>query len=151
MCIRDRDELSGALTLAFSMLTVSSDSLEGVFDSRCPICSNEDNVLKEVKKNMAAKGLTLENETMVPPHHVDGDSHFVKTLLEVYEAYTGLKGSCESTGGGTYVHHLKNGVAFGAALPGTDNHMHGADEFAVVDELLVSAKIFAQAIVELCS
>ena len=145
------DELSGALTLAFSMLTVSSDSLEGVFDSRCPICSNEDNVLKEVKKNMAAKGLTLENETMVPPHHVDGDSHFVKTLLEVYEAYTGLKGSCESTGGGTYVHHLKNGVAFGAALPGTDNHMHGADEFAVVDELLVSAKIFAQAIVELCS
>lgn len=145
------DELSGALTLAFSMLTVSSDSLEGVFDSRCPICSNEDNVLKAVKKNMAAKGLTLENETMVPPHHVDGNSHFVRTLLAVYEEYTGLKGSCESTGGGTYVHHLENGVAFGAALPGTDNHMHGADEFAVVDELLVSAKIFAQVIVELCS
>lgn len=145
------DELSGALTLAFSMLTVSSDSLEGVFDSRCPICSSEDSVLKVVKKNMADKGLTLENDTMVAPHHVDGESHFVKTLLAVYEEYTGLKGSCESTGGGTYVHHLENGVAFGAALPGTDNRMHGADEFAVVDELVVSAKIFAQAIVELCS
>lgn len=35
------DELSHALTLAFSMLTVFSDSLEGVMDSRCPICSNE--------------------------------------------------------------------------------------------------------------
>ena len=33
----------------------------------------------------------------------------------------------------------------------TDTRIHGADEFAVVDELLVSAKIFAQAIVELCS
>ena len=34
--------------------------------------------------------------------------------------------------------------------PETDNKMHGPDEFAVVDELLVSAKIFAQAIVDLC-
>lgn len=145
------DELSGALTLAFTMLTISSDSMEGVFDSRCPICANEDNVLGAVKKNMAKKGVILETDTMIPPHHVDGNSHFVKTLLSCYEEYTGLKGSCESTGGGTYVHHLENGVAFGAALPGTDNRMHGADEFAVVDELLVSAKIFAQAIAELCS
>ena len=53
-------------------------------------------------------------------------------------------------GGGTYVHDLKNGVAFGAAMPETDNKMHGPDEFAVLDELLVSAKIFAQAIVDLC-
>ena len=54
-------------------------------------------------------------------------------------------------GGGTYVHDLKNGVAFGAAMPETDNHMHGADEFAVLEELVVSAKIFAQVIVDLCS
>ena len=51
----------------------------------------------------------------------------------------------------TVPHELKNGVAFGAALPGTDNRMHGADEFAVIDELMVSAKIFAQVIVDLCS
>ena len=53
-------------------------------------------------------------------------------------------------GGGTYVHSLKNGVAFGAAMPETDNQMHGADEFAVIDELLTSAKIFAQVIADLC-
>ena len=145
------DELSGALTLAFSMLTVSADRLEGVFDSRCPICATEDSVLKVVKKAMADEGIILENDSMIAPHHVDGDSHFVRTLLSVYEEYTGLKGSCEATGGGTYVHTLENGVAFGAALPGTDNRMHGADEFAVVDELVLSAKIFAQVIVNLCS
>ena len=49
------------------------------------------------------------------------------------------------------VHNLKNGVAFGATLPGTENRMHGADEFAVLEELVISAKIFAQVIVELCS
>ena len=53
-------------------------------------------------------------------------------------------------GGGTYVHNLKNGVAFGAAMPGTDNRMHGADEIAVEEDLLTSAKIFAQVIVDLC-
>ena len=145
------DELSGDLTLAFSMLTVNGEGLDGEFDSRCPICANEDNVLRVIRENMANIGVTLHNETMTAPHHVDGDSHFVRTLNAAYELYTGLKGGCESMGGGTYVHDLKNGVAFGAALPGTDNRMHGADEFAVIDELMVSAKIFAQVIVDLCS
>jgi len=144
------DEISGDLTLAFSMLNVTDSQLEGSFDSRCPICSNEDNVLKVVKAKMASIGLTLHNNSMRPPHHVDGNSHFVKTLLKAYEEYTGRKGECQSMGGGTYVHDLKHGVAFGAAMPETDNRMHGADEFAVLDELLVSAKIFAQVIADLC-
>lgn len=144
------DELSGALTLAFSLLTVTDRNLDGTFDSRCPICSNEENVLKPVKEKLAEHGIILTNDSMKPPHHVDGDSDFVKTLLSAYERYTGKKGGCMSMGGGTYVHDLKNGVAFGASMPGTDNRMHGADEFAVIDELLLSAKIFAQVIADLC-
>lgn len=144
------DEISGRLTLAFSMLTVDESGLDGQFDSRCSVCATEETVLHVIKGAMAGAGITLLNDSMTPPHHVDGDSVFVKTLLKAYEDYTGLKGECQATGGGTYVHHLKNGVAFGAAMPGTDNHMHGADEFAVVDELVMSAKIFAQVIVELC-
>lgn len=145
------DEISGDLTLALSLLKITDSGLEGTFDSRCPICSTEENVLQVVKKNMAAKGFTLHNDSMRPPHHVDGNSEFVKTLLNAYERYTGRKGECISMGGGTYVHNLKNGVAFGAAMPETDNRMHGADEYAVVEELVVSAKIFAQVIVDLCS
>ena len=104
-----------------------------------------------VKEKFLSIGLTLHNDSMKPPHHVDGNGVFVQTLLKAYEDHTGRKGQCLYTGGGTYVHELKNGVAFGAAMPGTDNHMHGADEFAVLEELLVSAKIFAQVIVDLCS
>lgn len=144
------DELSGDLTLAFSMLTISLTGFQGMFDSRCPICSTEENVLQVVKKNMEAEGISFATEHMNPPHHVSGDSEFVKTLLRVYEEYTGKEGKCESMGGGTYVHHLKNGVAFGASMPGTDNRMHGPDEFAVLDELLMSVKIFAQVIADLC-
>lgn len=145
------DELSGKLTLSFNMLTVDAESLDGQFDSRVPVCGNEENVLKVVKARMAEQGITLLNESMIPPHHVSEDSHFVKTLLKAFETYTGRKGECQAMGGGTYVHDLENGVAFGAAMPETDNKMHGPDEFAVIEELVVSAKIFAQAIVDLCS
>lgn len=145
------DEISGDLTLAFSLLKVTESGLDGTFDSRCPLCATEENVLEVVKRNMAQKGFTLHNDSMKPPHHVPGDSEFVKTLLKAYETYTGRKGACVSMGGGTYVHTLKNGVAFGASMPETDNRMHGADEYAVVEELVVSAKIFAQAIADLCS
>lgn len=145
-----KDEVSGSLTLAFTMLTVDAAGLDGEFDSRVPVCGNEGNVLAVIKERMAAQGFTLLNDSMVPPHHVSGDSDFVKTLLNAYEVYTGQKGECQATGGGTYVHDLENGVAFGASMPGTDNRMHGADEFAVVDELVMSAKIFAKVIVDIC-
>ncbi len=145
------DEASGRLTLAFSMLKVREDGLEGCFDVRCPLCATDGNLLDPARERMAQAGIVLHNDSFRPPHHVDGDSHFVRMLLSAYEEYTGREGSCQSMGGGTYVHDLENGVAFGASMPETDNRMHGADEFAVFDELLVSAKIFAQVIVELCS
>lgn len=145
------DKLSGDLTLAFSLLTISDRELDGTFDSRCPVCATKENVLEVAKAKMAEKGFTLLNDSMKPPHHVDGDSEFIRTLLRTYEEYTGRTGECIAIGGGTYVHELKNGVAFGAAMPEIDNRMHGADEFAVIEELIVSAKMFAQVIVDLCS
>lgn len=145
------DELSGCLTLALTMLTVDETSVDGEFDSRVPVCGNDDNVLNVIREKMKENGAVLLNESMTPPHHVDGNSDFVRTLLKAFEDYTGIKGECQATGGGTYVHHLKNGVAFGAAMPGRDNNMHGANEFAVTEDLVISAKIFAQVIVDLCS
>ena len=148
--IAQKDELSGELTLAFSILRITEEELSGEFDSRCPICANEENTLKPAKAAMEKDGFVFSTESMSAPHHVSEDSEFVRTLLEAYEIYTGRKGGCVAIGGGTYVHDLKNGVAFGASMPETENHMHGPDEFAVISELLTSAKIFAQVIVKLC-
>jgi succinyl-diaminopimelate desuccinylase len=87
---------------------------------------------------------------MIPPHVVPKDSPFIETLLKSYETVTGLKGECLSTGGGTYVHNIKNGVAFGAVMPGIDTNMHGADEFFDIDNIVLATKIFAEAIQNLC-
>ena len=145
------DERSGALTLAFSMLKVTEDSIDGGFDLRCPVTASTDTIMTTLRNKLGEAGVELTNKSMTAPHEVPGDGHFVQTLNKCYEAYTGLKGGTIAMGGLTYVHDLKNGVAFGAVFPGTNTHMHGADEFAVLDELTASAKIFAQAIVELCS
>ena len=75
----------------------------------------------------------------------------MQTLLRAYTDWTGLPGRAEATGGGTYVHELKNGVAFGCEVSGIDNHMHGADEFITVEQWMLAAKIFAQAILDLCA
>ena len=45
------------------------------------------------------------------------------------------------------MHHIENGVACGCADPSVDNHMHGPDEFVIIDQLVMSAEIFALAIV----
>ncbi len=152
MGVAQEDEISGKLTLVFSKLQFDLNGFTGQFDSRCPICANEENMSKIVKKQFDACGFEiLSNGHMFAPHHTPAESQLVQTLLRTYEEYTGLKGECLAIGGGTYVHEIEGGVAFGCALPGTDNRMHGADEFAIIDELMLSAKMFTQIILELCA
>ena len=95
--------------------------------------------------------MTPDDKGVSPAHHVPKDTPFIQTLLKCYEQYSGRKGECLAIGGGTYAHRLKNGVGFGCSMPETDNRMHGADEYAVIEELLIGAKIFTQAIIDLCS
>lgn len=147
--IAQADEVSEELTLSFTLLEITSTGLEGRFDARVPICADRANCAAVAEAAFRARGFTLEGE-MSPAHHTPADSPFVRTLLECYETYTGLAGECLCTGGGTYVHDIPGGVAFGSFLPGFDTHLHGADERARLSDLLVSAKIFAQVIVELC-
>ena len=99
---------------------------------------------------IVVKGFTFEGHQHAP-HHTPEDSPFVQTLLKRYTQYTGLKGECLSTGGGTYVHEIPGGVAFVCTLPGFDTHLHGADERVRISDLMLSAKLFAHIIIDLCA
>lgn len=145
------DELSGALTMNPGILNYEETGLEGDFDCRAPLCATDENLTEVVRKALKETGIEMEEGNMIPAHHVPADSPFVRTLLESYERYTGIKGKPLAIGGGTYVHELQRGVAFGCMTEDVDNHMHGDDEFMVIDTLLMSAKIFADVIMKLCS
>lgn len=148
--IAQEEPVAGKLTVAFSLLEVTDTGLEGRFDSRVPLCATEENCLNVARAAFEAQGFTFSGE-QDKPHHTPSDSPFVQTLLHRYEQYTGLEGECLSTGGGTYVHGIPGGVAFGCTLPGFDAHPHGADERIRVSDLMVSAKMFAHIILDLCA
>ncbi len=149
--VKMSDGISGELTLSLDILHVTETELSAQFDCRSPICANEENMKQVVMEQCRANGLALKDTPMKPPHHVPADTPYIQTLLHSYAKYTGAKDPKPlAIGGGTYCHGLKNGVAFGCTMPGTDNHMHGNDEYAVVDELVTSVKIFADAIIALC-
>jgi succinyl-diaminopimelate desuccinylase len=75
----------------------------------------------------------------------------VQSLLRLYEEYTGKPGECWITGGSTYAHGIPGGVAFGIETPGESNKIHEEGEFVGVEQLFLSAKMFAQAIVDMCA
>ncbi|MCD8376479.1 MAG: Sapep family Mn(2+)-dependent dipeptidase [Oscillospiraceae bacterium] len=144
------DQDSGALTLSLSLLEFTESGVTGTLDCRTPLCADERNCRRRAEKAFADKGFSCQGE-MAPPHHTSAGSPFVQTLLDCYRSYTGQPGECIAIGGGTYVHNIPGGVAFGPVMPGFETNMHGPDERIGVSDLLTAAKIYALAIARLCT
>ena len=143
------DDESGQISVSFNVFNIDEDgTIFAQVDSRTPISMHEPDFAPLSAKLIAA-GYTAETKISAP-HYVSPDTPLVKTLLAHYEDWFGEKGECIAIGGGTYVHHIPGGVAFGCAKLGVDNKMHGPDEFAEIDQLLVSGMLFTTAIADLC-
>ena len=148
--IKAEDAKSGELTFVFSMIDYENGDFSSAFDIRFPICENVASVRGKLETALATVGLSFGKFRGVEPHYVDENSEFIQTLLRVYTEFTGNEGRCLAIGGGTYAHGIEGGVAFGAEVLGEDNHVHGADEFISLNQFLLNAKIFAEAILRIC-
>lgn len=147
--IYQKDAVSGEITVVLSLLEITEDSVWGSFDSRVPICANNENCRYVFERLMSEKGYTVEGE-MGAAHHTPEDGDFIKALKSAYTDFTGEVCPCYSMGGGTYVHNIEGGVAFGASRPDFQSNLHGANERANVDDLLRASKIFALVIEKMC-
>lgn len=141
---------SGKTTISFDIFHMDEMSLSGCFDCRTSIVANEENTTWVLESAIANTGLIPEKMSIYPPHYVPTDSKLVQVLLNSYRKFTGREETPIATGGGTYVHSITNGVAFGCAVKEIDNHMHGPDEFMHIDQMLLSAEIYADAMISLC-
>jgi succinyl-diaminopimelate desuccinylase len=148
--IAQADEISGPLTLNFGVLSLNETGFTANFDCRSPKCATEQNLDQVALAALGNAGFTVTDVQKTPCHHTPAESPFVRTLLRVYEDYTGKKGECLALGGQTYVHDVAGGVAFGPSFPGVDNRLHGADEYISVSDLIVSAKMYTQIIIDMC-
>ncbi len=148
--IAEKDDVSGALTTVFSIMSYAGKDICGKFDCRYPVCDDLESIKKKFKTRFAAFGIELTSIDGVEPHKVDADTEFVETLLSVYREATGALGAPIAIGGGTYVHEIEGGVAFGAEFPGEQNNVHGAGECLSTASFRKNAVIFAEAISRLC-
>lgn len=142
---------SGALSCVFSIFDVDDGVAAGTVDVRFPTCRKLCEIEKLEREAFAGQGLSFENYMGDEPHIVSENDEFVQSLLRVYEQVEGEKGYCVAIGGGTYVHDISGGVAFGAERGDTDYHMHGDNEFITVDELMRDCILYAAAICDVCS
>ncbi len=147
--IYQKDDISGEITVVLSLLEISESSVWGSFDSRVPICANDENCRNVFEKLITDEGYAVEGE-MGKAHHTPEDGDFIKTLKSAYKDYTGEECPCLHMGGGTYVHNIEGGVAFGASRPDFQSNLHGANERANIDDLLRASKIFALVIEKMC-
>lgn len=147
--IAQEDDATGELTCSFTMIQFSETGAEGLCDCRVPLCATAENCKDVAETAFAAHGFKAAG-MMIPPHYTAPEGMFIQTLLRAYETFTGRPGECYHMGGGTYVHDVPGGVAFGIGMPGVDVRMHGANERFPVDDLITSAEIFAQSIAEIC-
>ncbi|WP_295217950.1 M20/M25/M40 family metallo-hydrolase [Ruminococcus sp.] len=144
------DEESGTLTCVCSMLQIQHGQIHGCIDIRYPISVTKETVLQQVQNVFAAYGFQCEAQIQSDPHHTPKDTPLVQDLLAVYEEQTGQPGTCIAIGGGTYVHDIPGGVAFGMEYPEWDYHMHGDNEFLPIDQLVQNTEMMAAAILRIC-
>lgn len=144
LAVKDK---SGETTCVFSIINLQDGQLTAKADMRFPVSLNKAECTEKIKAAIEKAGFSLLDIVGSEPHSVDENGDFVKALLKAYREVTGKVGFCKAIGGGTYVHNIEGGVAFGMEVDGQDNHIHGDDEWVDIDTLLTAAEIYAKAIV----
>ncbi|MBR6530743.1 MAG: M20/M25/M40 family metallo-hydrolase [Clostridia bacterium] len=147
--LKDEEPIAGPLTANLGLIDLTDGVLTLSFDVRYPLNVNEEILRERLAKRLKDTPFALADMNVMPPHHVPEESALVQSLLAAYESVSGKKGYCMSMGGGTYVHDIDGGVAFGTVYPDEDCCIHSPDEFIPVGDLVQNAKIFAASLLRL--
>jgi len=146
--IKCNDEY-GNLTLVNGIIKTENNEIEGTLDIRIPV-SLEVNHILNIFKNNNYGNANIEVQKVVDKLFYQLDSKLVKTLMKAYRDVTkDMKSKPITMGGGTYAKTMKNCIAFGCSFPNTNNQIHNANEFVVIDELLLQVEIYINAILGL--
>lgn len=141
---------SGKLTSNIGQIEYENGRLKLYTNLRVPVNTSFEVIeeyLKELKQRNSDidYGMSHKNEKL----YVSKESYLVKTLTKIFNEETGLNAEPVAIGGGTYARAFENCISFGMTMPGDKDMCHQVDEFVDIDKLILSAKIYAKAIIEL--
>lgn len=140
------DDLSGPLSNNLGILTVNTGSGKATVEMRYPIHADREILLRTAQTTYAENGLIMEVYQDKGPLYVPKKDPLVQTLVTAYREVSGRNDEAIAIGGATYCRAMKNFVAFGPVFPGQKEMAHEADEFIGIPDLILSAKIYAQAL-----
>ncbi|MBQ3123035.1 MAG: dipeptidase PepV [Firmicutes bacterium] len=144
------DEVSGKLTFNVGLIELDSESVTLTIDTRYPVTLEADMVYDGITPVLDANGIGLMKGSPMLPIYMPADGELISTLMDVYKEHTGDVDSKPLViGGATYARACEGIVAFGASFPGDPDLAHQKDEYIEIDKLVLTTKIFADAIYRL--
>lgn len=144
------EDESGILTSNVAILNYNNNKLSISINLRVPVTVKLDDIfdkynnLKSTFVNLEVNKLSIQE-----PLFVEKDNYLVKTLVDIFNKKANLSEAPIAIGGGTYARAFPNCISYGATMPGDKDMCHQVDEFVEIDKLILSSKIYAEAIYEL--
>ena len=145
----DLEDESGNLTLNVGHFKFYENNLQIGLNLRIPV----NTAINDVTDKISGTCNNYSLETFVAgkqePLYVPKDNPLVKTLTNIFNKANNSSFEPIAIGGGTYARAFENCVSFGANFPGDTDMCHQANEFVDIEKLVLSCKIYAEAIYEL--
>lgn len=144
------DPEMGDLTSNLALLNIKNKQAKCGINFRYPINWKKEEFFNKLNTLAKEANVAVDLLNDSTPHYVSKEDDLVKTLHKSYIKYTNDdKTPLMTIGGGTYARSLKKAVAFGPMMPGREDVVHQVDEYAYIEDLLISVAIFADALKEL--
>nr|WP_315020269.1 dipeptidase PepV [uncultured Aminipila sp.] len=144
------DEPSGKLIFNVGKIELEGEAVMLTINIRFPVTYSEDVVYEAMMPVINKYNMGVIKIKAQDPIYMPKDDPMIKTLMDIYGEHTGDRESEPIViGGGTYARATKNIVAFGSVFPGEPDLAHQKNEYIDIDNLLLNAKIFADAIYRL--
>ena len=144
------DEESGPLVWNVGMIDLDPGSVRLTINVRYPVTADDEQVYGRITPVIAPFDLGIIKGRHQPPVYFPADDPMITTLMDIYRRATGDEQSQPLViGGGTYARAMDGIVAFGARFPGKPELGHQKNEKIPVDDLVLLARIYAEAIVML--
>lgn len=140
---------SGDLTLNVGHFKFYENNLQIGLNLRIPVNTKITDIFDKISTICNEFSLTTYLAGKQEPLYVPKENKLVQTLCSIFNKATSSTFEPIAIGGGTYARAFDNCISFGANFPEDTDMCHQANEFINIDKLILSCKIYAEAIYEL--
>ncbi len=133
-------------------IKMNNKAIKISFNSRIPIIFN--NIDFKTQINLLLKNYPKIHYLEISykaPIYLEKNNPLVLTLCDIYNKKTNSTKAPISIGGATYARAFNNCVSFGPNFPGDEDMCHKSNEYISIPNLILTAKIYAEAILRLNS